>query len=78
MVFVAAEILIFWPDPMIVENPQPILGALLSPSDGTGVRPVTTPLVMRKELWVDQPVTEVPIELSVEPVHHFINLGALL
>src|SRR5579862_3488665 len=66
---IAAKILIFWPDPMVVENLQPIFGALLSPSDRAGMRFVTTALVVRKQLRVDQPVTEVAIKLGVEPVH---------
>src|SRR6202035_1865396 len=75
---VAAQILIFRPDPMVVENLQPVFGALLSPGHGAGMGLVATALVVRKQLRVDQPVTEVAIELGVDPVHHLIDLGALL
>jgi hypothetical protein len=57
--FIGAEILVFQPDPMVVENLQPIFGALLSPADSAGVRFVAAALVMRKELRIDQSVTEV-------------------
>ena len=75
--FVAAEILSFRADPVVVENLQPILCALLSPGDGAGVRFVTAALVVWKELRVDQSVTEVAVELRIEPVHHLVDFGAL-
>ena len=75
--FIAAKILVFRPDPVVVENLQPILCALLSPGDGAGVRFVATALVVRKELRVDQSVTEVAVELGIEPVHYLVDFGAL-
>jgi hypothetical protein len=62
---------------VVVENLQPILGALLAPSDGAGVRFVAAAFVVRKELRIDQSVTEIAVELGIEPVHHLIDFGAL-
>src|SRR5689334_7174173 len=44
---VTAQILSVWPKPMIVEDLQPILGTLLPPGDGAGMRFVAAPLVVR-------------------------------
>src|SRR5262245_41443180 len=49
---IADEILPARPEPMVVEDLQPIFGALLPPGDGAGVRLVAAPLVMRKELRI--------------------------
>jgi hypothetical protein len=76
--FAAAKILIFGPDPVVVENLQPVLRTLLSPSDCTAVSLLASALVVWKELRIDQPITEVAVELGVESVHHLVDFGALL
>jgi hypothetical protein len=63
--FAAAKILIFGPDPVVVENLQPVLRTLLSPSDCTAVSLLASALVVWKELRIDQPITEVAVELGV-------------
>jgi hypothetical protein len=62
--FVAAEILFVWPDPVVIENLQPFLGSLLSPSDGAGVCLIAAALVVRKQLRIDQSITKIAIRIG--------------
>src|SRR5215470_9411445 len=65
-------------DPMIVEQLEPVLGVVLRPLDGGGLGLVAAPFMVRKKLRIGKAVAPVAIEVAVDPVHHLVDLGALL
>src|SRR5271155_2992495 len=71
---VAAQILLLRPDPMVVEDLQPALGVLLAELDRGRLRFVAAPLKMREELRIAEVIGPFAIKISVEPVHHFVDL----
>ena len=75
---VAAQVAPVGPDDMVVENLEPALGLFLSPVQRDGLTLLGRPLVVREDLWVDQPVAVVAVEVGVEPVHHLVDPRPLL
>ena len=75
---VAAQILVVRADPVVVEDFQPALGVLLADLDGGRLRLVAAPLLIGEQLRIGEIVGPVAIEIGVEPIHHLVDLGALL
>src|ERR1700692_1987239 len=74
---VAAQILLFRADPMVVEDLQPALGILAAELEGRCLRLFAAPLQMRKQLRIAKIIGPFPVEIGIEPVHDLVDLGAL-
>src|SRR5688572_28508347 len=64
-------------DDVVVQDLEPVLDAGLRPLERGLLGVVRLALVVREELRETEPITEVPVEVTVEPVHRLVHLGAL-
>ncbi len=74
--FPAAKVLVA-ADQVLIEDLEPFLALVLAPGNDAALLVLGRTFVMGKQLRVDQPVSEVSIELGVQPVHPLVHPRAL-
>jgi len=63
---------------MAVEDPEPALRLIPAEFECRRLSLVAAALQMREKLRIAQSVAEIPIEVRIDPIHHLVDLSALL
>src|SRR6266511_2885133 len=75
---ITAQILPVRPDPMVIEQLEPFLRIRLDCFEHCGLSLVAASLQVREQLRIGKIVAPDAIEVGVDPIHHLVDLSALL